>query len=55
MIMLDQASQPADKKPYSTPVVHFYGNIRTITQAFGTSNKAAADGPAGQGNINKTA
>ena len=53
--MLREASQLVDKKPYSTPVVHVYGNIRTITQSFGTSNKAAADGPAGQGNINKTA
>ena len=53
--MLKQASQQIDKKPYSTPLVHVYGNIRAITQAVGSSNKAAADGPAGASNINKTA
>ena len=53
--MLREASQLVDKKPYSTPVVHVYGNIRTTTQAVGSSTKAASDGPAGQGNTNKTA
>jgi hypothetical protein len=39
----DRGRSPAPpKKPYRSPVVHVYGNIRAITQAVGTTG--AADG-----------
>ena len=39
------------KKPYCSPVLHVYGNIKTITQSTGGKGKIA-DG--GKGIFNKT-
>ena len=55
--MLKQASQPIDKKPYTSPVVNIYGNIRAITQSVGTNggfDGPQAAGPSGGTSNNKT-
>ena len=37
--MLNPATQSIDKKPYFSPSVHDYGNIRTLTKSLGTGSK----------------
>ena len=37
--MIDQNQLQALKQPYTSPVVHVYGDIRAITQAVGLTGK----------------
>ena len=46
----NQADQESHRKPYSSPVVHDYGNIRAITKVVGNTPQANRDSAAGTDN-----
>ena len=48
--MSEQKKTPVVKRPYVSPVIQVYGNIRAITQSL--TGKGKADG--GKGTANKT-
>jgi hypothetical protein len=48
---MDLKDKESEKKPYATPQLVVYGDIREVTQTVG--NKGALDGPAG-GSMDKT-
>lgn len=37
--MLDQKKSQVPKRPYATPVIQVYGDIRTITKGKGSTGK----------------
>jgi hypothetical protein len=49
--VMDLQDEESKKKPYATPQLVVYGDIREVTQTVG--NKGALDGPAG-GSMDKT-
>ena len=49
--MTETGTKEIDKKPYRSPELTTYGDIRTITQA--NDNSGNPDGPAG-GSMDKT-
>ena len=46
--MIDQNQHQALKQPYTSPVVHVYGDIRAITQAVGNTGNGDGGSVAGQ-------